>query len=488
MTRKNRLLILLGILIALIILIIVESGITHRQPGMSAADEAPLAAQAESAVSLSWTRDGSTVDLAKDGETWVNQDDASYPIDQETVKDLLTYLKEMHASFAIKEADSLGQYGLSEPECTMTIESGNGTEEVKIGGMSSMDSKRYLSLSNGTVYLIDDDPLEHISGDVSDYLERDDLPEYEFLTEMKITGNASLDVIRDTKADYAYTDAYEYYAVSGNDHQPLDTDSVMQFANTLTGLDLGDQVSYNAASDLAQYGLDAPLLTVYMNGVLSQEEEGAGQSQEVTLCFSVTGEGDSREVYLHPEGSDLIYRVGLPEAGETAQTGSDDEEEQQTFSGPLLADEIQKAGYDSLRPAALAVPNWSDVTGIDLQTGSEKCEAVINHGSDGDTLTVNGKELPKPSEEDGAADRLAALESALEALRISEFTQDKAAGTEELSVTIHLNKENAPERKLEFYQLDGDSCVAVVDGETVGRVPRTQMAALKEMAISLSLS
>ena len=84
-------------------------------------------------------------------------------------------------------------------------------------------------------------------------------------------------------------------------------------------------------------------------------------------------------------------------------------------------------------------------------------------------------------------DRLdtAALQDALAALRADEFVDTAPSDTLEISLTVSLDNEQFPTVSLAFYRYDGTHCLAVVDGEPVSLVPRSDTVDLTEAVRAL---
>ena len=59
---------------------------------------------------------------------------------------------------------------------------------VKFGNYSTMDSKRYVTLGDGAVYLISDDVAGELSTDRDEYLCADSVPTYDTITGITATG------------------------------------------------------------------------------------------------------------------------------------------------------------------------------------------------------------------------------------------------------------------------------------------------------------
>ena len=105
-------------------------------------------------TNLSWTCDGETVSFDYNGEDWTYADDADFPLDPTRLNTMLSTLEEVTAAKTIEAADDLAQYGLEEPECTITVTADTETV-ISVGSETSLDGLRYVSIGDGSVYLVD---------------------------------------------------------------------------------------------------------------------------------------------------------------------------------------------------------------------------------------------------------------------------------------------------------------------------------------------
>ena len=77
--------------------------------------------------------------------------------------------------------------------------------------------------------------------------------------------------------------------------------------------------------------------------------------------------------------------------------------------------------------------------------------------------------------------------NAVEALAASEFTEEAPAEQLEISFTAHLDSEAFPQVEAALYRWDGESCLAVVDGEPVCLVDRSAVVDLMEAVRTIVL-
>ena len=76
----------------------------------------------------------------------------------------------------------------------------------------------------------------------------------------------------------------------------------------------------------------------------------------------------------------------------------------------------------------------------------------------------------------------------MESLTASEFTEERPAEQQEISLVVHLDNETFPEVTVTLYRQDGASCLAVVDGESVCLVDRSDVVDLMEAVRAITLS
>ena len=85
---------------------------------------------------------------------------------------------------------------------------------------------------------------------------------------------------------------------------------------------------------------------------------------------------------------------------------------------------------------------------------------------------------------------LAALKSAIRSLSADSahsFTDETPSQKEEISLTLTLDNEAFPQVSIQLYRYDGASCLAVVDGETVSLIDRSQVVDLIEAVQAIVL-
>ena len=303
---------------------------------------------------------------------------------------------------------------------------------VELGGYSTMDDKRYVTLGQGTVYLIDDDLLSYIPESRDGLMQQDGVPQYDTVEEIEISGASPLSIAYLPQEALSYTDAYEYYAVEGESYRALDTQKVTDFMQALQNLGYTDYATYQASEQsLEDYGLASPEMTVSVVYTLDEQEAS------FTLALGQDADGNG---YVRMEDSEIIYRVGQEEYEAVLHTS-----------------------YDTLRPAEVLALDWDKVEQIDITLDGQTYEVQAGSG-----YSIGEEEVD-----------LEAVQSAVDALAVNTFLTDEPEKAQEIAFTVYLDGWQAP-LEVTAYQYDGENCLVQLDGETLGLVERQLVVALKE--------
>ena len=472
MKRAKRLKILAG---ALVVAAVATFGVLHvqeKQAEIANTDAIILDIDPASVTALSWSVDDGAFSFHKDGD-WTYDDDADFPVDPEQIEVLLSYFDEMGAAFVIKDAEDLGQYGLDDPSCTIDITTDDGETTVLLGDYSSMDSQRYVSIGDGNVYLVASDPLPAYEVELSDLIDNDDIPGFGTVDSIHFEGDSSYDVVHqdyDEAAGLSTNSADVYYKQDGDDLAPLDTDKVSQYLAALSGLSQDTVVTYKASEeDLATYGLDDSELEATIGYTVS-EENADGEKTETAETFSFAlsrdaatkaadaeagadvsdeeaNEADKLKAYLRIGDSPIIYEIG------------------ETSYEALMA-----YSYDDLRHDALYNGEFAEITQFDVTIGGTSA-SITSEEADDDGCSFSY---------DGETVDTSAIQTALEAVTATSFTDAAADGEEELALTLHLDHEAIPTVELAFYRHDGETCLVTVDGTPTAYVARSAVVDLIE--------
>lgn len=467
MNRKKKLCVLSGVLAAACAVTFGVSSYEKQKEIIKNSDEIILTLDSEKVQALSWKNETDQLSFHKD-ETWIYDEDEAFPVDEEKINELLEPFLEFGVSFVIEEAEDLGQYGLDDPVCTIQIKTEETDYEILLGDYSKMDSERYVSIGDGKVYLVKDDPLNYYDAGLKDMIKHDELPEFEQVTQVEFAGAENYQVVYEENSANTYCKEDVYFTEREGTMVPLDTLRVKDYLQTMSWLDLTDYVTYQAsAEDLGAYGLDEPELSVTVQHLYEdenqQEAEGTavlhiGLDAETKKKLENASEDEEMDeevtAYARVGDSEIIYQI----TGDSYET-------------------LMKASYNELRHQEIVTADWNDINQIDISL-----EGVDY------TISAEGKDDKKTWYYKEEEVETAGLSESLEALKSSEFTEEAPSRKEEISLTLHLDNENFPTVEIGFFRYDGASCIAQIDGKTVSLADRAQVVGLIEAVNGIVLN
>lgn len=461
MSRSKKLYILLGVFVVACVATLAVTQIAERKEQIKNSGETILELPSESVQSLSWEYNGEVLSFLK-GEVWIYSEDENFPVSEDKINELLEQFQPLSAAFVIEEAEDFGQYGLDNPVCTIHLTTAEQSYEIKLGDFSKMDSQRYVSIWDGNVYLVQNDPLDQFDAVLSDMIAHDEMPDFDQVTSIQFSGAQDYAVSYEEDSSNTYCAEDVYFTRRGEKSLPLDTERVDSYLRKISNLNPTNYVTYNVTDgELTAYGLDTPELTVTVEYTPKDEERAevfvlhiSRDPEEIKKPSDEDDGGDETvTAYLRVDQSPIIYQISSDQYKD-----------------------LMAASYDDLRHLEVFTADFADVRQIDISL-------------EGDSYTLTSEEKGKErawscQEEELEIDDLKAT---LEALRADEFTSEKPSQKEEIGLTIHLDNEHFPEVQIELYRYDGSRCLAVVNGESVSFVKRTDVVSLIEAIHSIVL-
>lgn len=467
MKRSKRLHILLGVLAAVGIVTFAVTQYEEKQEEIEASGEVVLEIDPAAVQTLSWEYDAETLAFHKDG-TWVYDTDEAFPVDEERIDELLGVFEAFSAAFIIEDVTDYSQYGLDDPVCTIGISTGDTDYEIQLGDFSTMDSQRYVSIGDGNVYLATADPLDYFDAALRDMIDNDEAPDFGTVEAIRFDGDQTCQIAYQEYTEdssYTYCSDDVYFVQQEDAMLPLDTSRVEGYLDSISGLSLTDYVTYNVSEEeLAEYGLDAPELSVTVTYVPEDSEQTAEftlhisrDPDEQAAAEAEDGEEDETEeeitAYARVGESQIVYQI----------TGDSYE--------ALMA-----AGYDDLRHYEVLTADFADVTGLDISLEGESYTITAEGSGEDKTFYYGEEELD-----------IADLQSALENMGAASFTDEEPSQKQEISITVHLDNEAYPTVQIDLYRYDGEQCLAVLDGTPTSLVPRDMVVDLIEAVNAIVL-
>ncbi len=500
MKRYKKIVVLLLVLAVCSIAAFAALNYEEKQEQIRNSEEVILQIAPDTAQSLSWEYEddnGDTVSLAfhKTDGVWYYDEDEAFPVDETVVNDLLAVFEEFGVSFVIEEVEDYSQYGLEDPVGTIRLSASDQDYEILLGDFSTMDQERYVSIGDGSVYLVQDDPMNYYNVTLDDMLKDDDTPALDQVSSIQFEGTENYSIQYEENSANTYCSDDVYFAQLDGESLPLDTGNVKNYLANISTMDLQDYVTYNATEEeLAEYGLDNPELTVTVDYTTENED---GEEEANTFVLHVSRSAQERAEADSGESAAETETAEETAAAETAaQTeASGDSEEESVTAYVRVGDsqivyqissddyeDLMAASYDSLRHREVLTADFADIYQIDI-TLEDTSYTITSQESDEEEAD-NGRIYYYQEQELDISE----LQSAIEALEADSFTDEQPAEREEISFTVYLNNENYPQVQVQLYRYDGTYCLAVVDGEPVSLVERSYVVDLIEAVNAIVLN
>ena len=467
--KQITLCVLLAVFAAISITVVLVSRHEEKVEQIKNSGETILAIPTDTVAALSWTNEDGTFSFTK-GDVWTYDDDSAFPVDEEKINDLLAQFEDFSAAFVIDDVEDYEQYGLDEPVCTINITAGEESYTVELGDFSKMDEQRYVSIGDGTAYLVSHDPLDEFGAVLRDMIRNDTLPAFDTAKRIAFSGSENYTITYDGDGTSICADDV-YFA----DGKPLDTDNVNEWLTALMSLDLTDYVSYNVTDEeLQTFGLDEPDLTITLD--YSSSDEDGTETDSGTLVLHLSQNPEELAAY---EDAIAKEEDELPDVTCYARVGDSQIVYQITQSE---FDDLTAVSYDTLRHQKLFTADFDTVTSVDVTLEGETYAFTHTPSEDEDDEDAEGTWTYQDTEFD-----VYDLRTALRSLTAVSFTDENPTGQEEISLTLYLDNENFPTFTLTLYRYDGENCIATVDGEPVAFVSRSQTVDLVESVRTLTL-
>ena len=470
MKRSQKIIVLLGVVAGACAVTFGVTKYEEQKEKIKNSDEIILELDGDTVTSLSWEYDQEYLAFHKTDGKWFYDEDDAFPVDEEKIAELLEMFESFGVSFAIEEVEDFSQYGLDDPMCIINVATEDETYEIKLGDFSTMDSQRYVTMGDNNVYLVNKDPFDTFELTISDMIDNDETPDLEQVNEIQFAGASDSRIYYEKDSKNTYCDYDVYFMDEEGASLPLDTPTMNTYLRTIRNLGLEEYVTYNATEEeLEKYGMDDPEMIVTIDH--SWEDKDSKEEIEDTFVLNISRDPEEiKKAEKNDDNSDDADSniTAYARIGESQIIYKLDAEDYKT---------LMAVGYDDLRHKEILTADFSDITQFDISLeGTEYTISTIGN-SEGRKYLFEEEEL-----------EIAKFKTALMDLEAESFTEETPTEKEEISITVYLDNENYPEIGIELYRYDGTNCLAMLDGESVALIPRSQVVELIEAVNAIVLN
>ena len=465
MKRQKRLIVLSGVLVVCVAGAVVISRIDFEEK-MTGTETTIVDVDSADITKLSWNYEDE-VSFTREDDEWKYESDDKMAVDQELLDEIAENLSNITSDKMVEEVQSLGVYGLSEPQYNITVETEDETYEIAVGDETFSDGEVYISIGDDYVYLTDAGLIDDISYSLLDCVQKEEIPEMESISSVSVNNEDTLDIVYAEDSGYCYSDAYTYYLKDGESYQNLDNENTESMFTTMSEFAWEECVDYYAEdSELSSYGLDEPDAEVSIVYTPAEEEDDSenADSDEQTFSYEV-GTADGA-YYAKLTDSNIVYSIS-----------------EDVYNAAV------DAAYDELKPDEVVLLDWDTVDSVEIELDGNVYTVDIESNEDDEyTYTFGDSEIEFQDVLDQLSD-ITIPEESTEDDETSVPEEEPALSNNktELSLTFHRNTEEYSTVEVVFYQYNGSYCIAALNGDELNYVDRSAVVNLKEAVNSVIL-
>jgi hypothetical protein len=290
----------------------------------SESETVPVGAlQADEVAGILYVCGDETIELRKDGDTWRLKSDGGFPVKQAYADTMASEAANLEAQRLVSEnADDFAQYGLDAPETAFVFTKTDGTQVTfYIGSYNNFGGTYYMNVA-GTekIYLISGeflDAFDHPLRDLADVeaLQTVSTQDVRDLT-LTLDGETTRVFHAEDGLKTVYTDMFTWFS---DERTPVDAAVAQDFIGKAVSFTQSGCADYKADDEeLAQYGLDEPVLTAKIEYTVSErketgetDEDGEAVTETLTHDESMTllvgGAAKDGSLYAKTDASDVVY-------------------------------------------------------------------------------------------------------------------------------------------------------------------------------------
>lgn len=284
MKKYKSLVILLTVLVVLVVAYVVTGQLKKKSAEKENEQKQIAVLDMSDITSIQYTNGTDTMSFIKEGGTWYSESDKEFPLQQSSLKTMAETFGTLSANRELTDGDTLADYGLEEPQYTITLKDADGEQQnIYIGNAAGEDY--YMTVGDKEkIYTVDYSVVNAMNFDLDSMLQKDTFPSI---------GADNIKKVTITKVG----ETTEYDADNSDQ-----SDDITAIGGGLGVAYFVDCVDYSVQADeLAQYGLDEAQRTT-VTVVYTDSDD-----KEQTFILYVGGRDESDAYnYVQMDGSKMV--------------------------------------------------------------------------------------------------------------------------------------------------------------------------------------
>ena len=284
MKKYKSLVILLTVLVVLVVAYVVTGQLKKKSAEKENEEKQIAVLDMSDITSIQYTNGTNTMSFIKEGGTWYSESDKEFPLQQSSLKTMAETFGTLSANRELTDGDTLADYGLEEPQYTITLKDADGEQQNIYTGNAAGEDYYMTVGDKEKIYTVDYSVVNAMNFDLDSMLQKDTFPSI---------GADNIKKVTITKVG----ETTEYDADNSDQ-----SDDITAIGGGLGAAYFVDCVDYSVQADeLAQYGLDEAQRTT-VTVVYTDSDD-----KEQTFILYVGGRDESDAYnYVQMDGSKMV--------------------------------------------------------------------------------------------------------------------------------------------------------------------------------------
>lgn len=284
MKKYKSLVILLIVLVVLVVAYVVTGQLKKKSAEKENEQKQIAVLDMSDITSIQYTNGTDTMSFIKEGGTWYSESDKEFPLQQSSLKTMAETFGTLSANRELTDGDTLADYGLEEPQYTITLKDADGEQQNIYTGNAAGEDYYMTVGDKEKIYTVDYSVVNAMNFDLDSMLQKDTFPSI---------GADNIKKVTITKVG----ETTEYDADNSDQ-----SDDITAIGGGLGAAYFVDCVDYSVQADeLAQYGLDEAQRTT-VTVVYTDSDD-----KEQTFILYVGGRDESDAYnYVQMDGSKMV--------------------------------------------------------------------------------------------------------------------------------------------------------------------------------------
>lgn len=312
MKNKRGIYFIIGILLILVLLVVYivlkkqndTNSEDNTEEGTSTSEKL-LNFTSEEVTAMSFLDGENEMNWTHQDNTWTYTEDENFPANSSKLDSSLNLLTNAEINRTLSDAEDLSEYGLSQPQNKITLQTSNDEKTViYVGNKNSQTGDTYVYLNDhtDTIYTVNLDFAGNFTSNLYDYAVGEDYPSI-------TTSNIEQVAVKKSTDSYTLTSSQDsssgWYVKDEKGKQKVaDSTNVQTALNTVSGFTFAGYYDYNC-KDWSAYGLDDPKMQITVDYY-----ELVTSDKSIDKTSESTGESGKSENETQTEDKTLTIRIG----------------------------------------------------------------------------------------------------------------------------------------------------------------------------------